>query len=338
MQHTTHTRKLRLGFTLVELLVVIAIIGILIALLLPAIQAAREAARKMSCSSNLKQWGVAMHNYNSANGKFPGIGPQCFVNSFSPQAFLLPYCEQETLQNLVRFDVPLGDKNIDPSGYKGRLEEAHWPAARTTAPMFVCPSNDTPVIKDVTVSNGTTQLAGCSYVANGGSGLNNVMATMGETDGIFWVGGGVRMADIPDGTTHTIAFTETIIGPGDNPTTTPSDLQLYQGSLGTDVAGLYAAVENFNAESISSWSGSRATTWLQGYVTRSPVIIGYMTPNHSTPDLTARSAKLCAPRSRHPGGVNVLWCDGSVCFIEDDVNVDTWHAIWTRNGGETVSL
>jgi prepilin-type N-terminal cleavage/methylation domain-containing protein/prepilin-type processing-associated H-X9-DG protein len=336
MKHHTAPHRNRVGFTLVELLVVIAIIGILIALLLPAIQAAREAARRMSCKNNLKQWGLAMHNYNSANGRFPGIGGQCFVNSFSPQAWLLPYCEQTNLQNLVQFDVPLADSNVGGS-WKGRLEEAHWPVAATSAPMFVCPSNDTPVIKDVNVSNGATKMAGCSYVANGGSGLGS-MATMGETDGIFWVGGGVRMSDIPDGTTHTIAFSETIIGPGDTPTGTPSDFQKYQGSLGTDVDGLYAMTENFDPSGITSWSGQRSTTWLQGYVTRSPVIIGYMTPNNPCPDLTARSAKLCAPRSRHPGGVNILLCDGSVFFIDDSITVDTWHAIWTRNGGEVVKL
>jgi prepilin-type processing-associated H-X9-DG protein/prepilin-type N-terminal cleavage/methylation domain-containing protein len=327
------------GFTLVELLVVIAVIGVLIALLLPAVQAAREAARRMSCTNNLKQWGIALHNYESAAGAFPGIGTTCFVDTFSPQAWLLPFCEQDDLKDLMRFDVPL----VDMAQGKSRLEPEHWPAAKTAIPMLLCPGNDTDPVKPVDVGNGKPDLAGSCYVANGGSGLNNNCVTMSETDGMFWVGSRVRIGDITDGTSHTVAFTETIIGPGDSPEVTPSDLQPYRANLGTNVAGLYSAVDSVESGNfsgflglVSSWDATRSTAWIQGYAPRAPVVIGYLTPNHPCPDLTARSARLSAARSRHPGGANVLFCDGSVRFVDDMIDKHNWRAMWTRAGGEIV--
>ena len=89
--------------------------------------------------------------------------------------------------------------------------------------------------------------------------------------------------------------------------------------------------------SATGWDGTRGTFWLRGYIPSSPILNGHFTPNNVIPDLVSRSAKLTGPRSYHPGGVNACFCDGSVRFIDDTVDMTTWHAFWTRAGGEVVS-
>ena len=331
---------LRQGFTLVELLVVIAIIGILIALLLPAVQSAREAARRMSCSNNLKQMGLAMHVYaDSFKGMLPnaGFSGSGYPNDHSPLARLLPYCEQANLQNLIDFDIQMGHPG------KADLPAELWPVAATQVAMFLCPSDGEDPVHEVSLPSGTTiPVAGSNYAMNQGSGLDGVFhPSFNSSDGLCWVGAKVRFQSITDGLTNTLVFTESLRGPCDWPSLEPTpDIQRYRARCSAsssaadsvEAGGLSAAVS-----AASGWDGMRLSWWLRGCIPGGPVMNGRFTPNCEYPDLTGGSAKVTAARSKHPGGVNVCLCDGSVRFVSDSIARDLWHAIWTRAGGEVVT-
>jgi len=206
--------RLSFGFTLVELLVVIAIIGILVGLLLPAVQSAREAARRMSCSNNLKQISLALHNYHSTYNRFPGIG-DAIDNGWSVQAQLLPYAEQSGLYDIVHFEAGLG-RAASSEGFNPPNDQA----AASVVSFFVCPSDDVPAKKMVTYSRGANtylwEHAGLSYAVNVGSGTGDHVDYGTRTDGMFWVDSRTSFRDILDGTSSTIAFAETLMGIGND--------------------------------------------------------------------------------------------------------------------------
>lgn len=328
--------KPRSAFTLVELLVVIAIIGILTALLLPAVQAAREAARRMSCTNNLKQLGIAMHNYADTfqealpNTGWTGIG---YPNDYSPLAKLLPYAEQANLQDLIDFSINMGHPGTTD------LPLALQPAAGTVVPMFLCPSDGEPPLHNTTLPSGAViPVAGANYAMNHESGTAGgaYHPGFGEGDGLCWVNAQVKLASIVDGTTNTLAFTESLRGPCNSPELTPTpDVQVYRARASASLAptaetGGLAAV----LPSVTGWDGTRLSYWLRGSSPTGPVMNGRFTPNVPFPDLINRSSKVTAARSRHPGGVNACMCDGSVSFVSETIARDTWHALWTRAGGE----
>lgn len=152
MNRNTLDPRRRRGFTLVELLVVIAIIGVLVALLLPAVQMAREAARRMSCTNNLKQLGLALHNYHATFDRFPMAGLQ--DADFSVQARLLPYVEQRNLQARLDFGQPAFSGN-----FSGKIPNPLFAEAfATPLPLFLCPSDGTPEQVTVTLGGGDLYL------------------------------------------------------------------------------------------------------------------------------------------------------------------------------------
>ena len=205
------------GFTLIELLVVIAIIAILIALLLPAVQQAREAARRTQCKNNLKQLGLALHNYESTNSCFPGPSfsstNASMVYGFSVQAFLLPYIEQANLQNLINFSTPLytGATNNQ------QFNPAHSVPAKEVLAVLMCPSDS----QNGVYVSGTLTFAGTNYVVCTGSGTNKNYDSRAQTDGMFWRGSATRFRDMTDGTSNTLMMAEALKGAGTNASVTP---------------------------------------------------------------------------------------------------------------------
>jgi prepilin-type N-terminal cleavage/methylation domain-containing protein/prepilin-type processing-associated H-X9-DG protein len=317
----------RRGFTLIELLVVIAIIAVLIALLLPAVQAAREAARRAQCTNNLKQIGLAMHNYESSIGSLPwGDGPKGWMNFTNAHA--RPYLDATgPLTNTTVF--------------------------RTALNFLICPSDQD------RLTNGDGEPA--NYVGNAGNNLsafysgttyNSATVNAGAFNGLFgWAtrAGSVKFGDIIDGLSNTAAFCEKVKGIGVNnqdawdvmkPSATyvsvpapaaPGDSQpqAYYDLCKAKAPGT-PGVARANGYAVGKW-------WFCGH----PTLTRYnhvMTPNmwscHISNDVNSGGAHTAS--SRHPGAVNLLMADGSVRAIKDSISPQTWWALGTRAGGEVL--
>jgi prepilin-type processing-associated H-X9-DG protein len=304
---------------------VIAIIAVLIALLLPAVQAAREAARRMQCTNNLKQIGLALHNYEGSIGTFPP-GRTSWPNVWSSLANILPQIEGGTQFNALNFSFPSID--LSPSG--GLTNAPNTTAVMTIVKSFLCPSDPRDRLDPAFGPN--------NYVANAGTGTLNggsfkIISGAPLPDGVFYDQSDVRLADITDGLSRTVAYSETLKGSGqDSAGPTPQDARLQFVITASSV------INPSTCSTIASWSGDRGREWARG----SFVLASYnhfYTPNSRSPDCsnTGRAAAITAPRSRHPGGVNALFCDGHVQFIKDSVNPISWRGIATRGGAEVVS-
>ena len=311
----------RPAFTLVELLVVIAIIGILIALLLPAVQAAREAARRSQCTNNLKQCVLALHNYHDTYRKFPGVGSSG-TTAFSILAKILPYAEQQNLQDLIDFESPI----YSGGGHSGASTVIHannLAAAECLVPFFRCPSDgqeDTFDAFDCDASAGQFY-RGSNVMACTGSGRDDYWK-MSKTDGLFYYDSSCRFANMTDGTSNCVVFSETLLGNGESQASDapnqPHQMVAFQmsSSANPDVATLCA--------SAYYWQGYRGYAWISGKA-YSTTFNTYATPNPEHPDAVFMSYGWLSARSFHPGGVNAGLGDGSVRFVSDTVNRTTWN-------------
>jgi prepilin-type N-terminal cleavage/methylation domain-containing protein/prepilin-type processing-associated H-X9-DG protein len=328
-------RMHRRGFTLIELLVVIAIIAVLIALLLPAVQAAREAARRAQCVNNLKQIGLALHNYESTHGLFPP-GRTNYPHLWSSLAQLLPSLEGNSLFNALNYDFP------------SSVNDAPYPA-NTTAEVasiktFLCPSDG---IERVGTIFGGTYYVSCAGTGTLNNGNFNVVAGAPLPDGVFWNTSNIHVADVLDGLSNTAAFSETVKGNGQPNTATPSDksrqFALFNTSgylTGSLPASSFLLPSTFVAGCAKPdvWANDRGREWSRG----SFIMASYnhfYTPNSAYPDCTdtGRNAAVVAARSLHPGGVNTLFCDGHVQFAKNSVSLTAWRALSTRIGNEVIS-
>ena len=340
---TLYLNKKSAAFTLVELLVVITIIGILVALLLPAVQAAREAARRMQCSNNLKQLSLAMLNYEEQNNALP-----VFSNNFAPKVFMMPFIEQQALYDQLEVNLTVSDR------------EPLRTAVATVVPTFVCPSDPEDVVHTYSSAAGGAGVrvfqtpltaAGTNYAINGSSGSGTSTSNIdvfvvtpgnGGPDGICYVDANLRVADIRDGLSNTVAFSETLRGPCDTPDASSlADAQVYGCSISGSIMDIAAQCDNNDPSAAlaarSGWNGTRMAQWFMSNQEAGSIMKARFTPNSPVPDLNFRRYWINAARSRHPGGVNCGYCDGSTHFITDSINQTVWHAMWTRDGGEIIS-
>ena len=321
------SRARRRAFTLIELLVVIAIIAVLIALLLPAVQQAREAARRTQCKNNLKQIGLALHNYHDTFNVFPPA--LCLTLSgadfgqWGPQARLLPYLDQANLQRLIDFSLP----------YNTQLA-----VVRTRIPTYMCPSevNDRGSVED-----GINQYP-INYGANFGTWLVFNPVTGQPGDGAFGPNSRFGTQSFADGTSQSLAFSEVktfqaIIKGGGSPTAIPPS----------------------RPQAVSGWSGdfesdNGHTEWVEGRVHQDGFTTTFV-PNSrvthvesgQTYDVDYTSVEegdsttdptyaAITSRSHHVGIVQSLLVDGAVRSISENIDINVWRALGTRAGGEVV--
>ncbi len=321
------SRARRRAFTLIELLVVIAIIAVLIALLLPAVQQAREAARRTQCKNNLKQMGLALHNYHDTFNVFPPA--LCLTLSgadfgqWGPQARLLPYLDQANLQKLIDFSLP----------YNTQLA-----VVRTRIPTYMCPSerNDRGSVED-----GIDQYP-INYAANFGTWMVFNPVTGQPGDGAFGPNSRFGTQSFADGTSQSLAFSEVktfqaIIKGGGSPTAIPPS----------------------RPQAVSGWSGdfesdNGHTEWVEGRVHQDGFTTTFV-PNSrvthvesgQTYDVDYTSVEegdsttdptyaAITSRSHHVGIVQSLLVDGAVRSISENIDINVWRALGTRAGGEVV--
>jgi len=364
----------RRGFTLIELLVVIAIIGVLIALLLPAVQAAREAARRSQCVNNLKQIGLAVHNYLSSNSDtmppvFVDYGsPDTFIaQTHSIQARLLPYLEQTVTYNAINFNFSSrwggtgwcctgGTPNPPDNASGGPHGVIQMTAAIVQIKSFLCPSDTNPGSSGTMGWAGGQKLVGANnYPASIGLNrhinnwrLNGPNYVASQWDGAF--NQVISLGTFTDGTSNTCIFSEWVKGPGGGAPQKGGLAMTYyiNGQMNSDqfislgpVFGDYAAAQYCQNNITNQDWGWKGEWWIEG---DRNVYSHTQLPNRracgygNIGSVPGRAdITMVGASSNHPGGVNCLFADGSVRFIKSTVNYVNWYAIATPNGGETVS-
>ena len=336
--------KGRRAFTLVELLVVIAIIGVMVGLLLPAVQAAREAARRMSCQNNLRQIGLATHNYEAAYKRLPALMGS---SSYSPQARVLPFIEQANLQELINFSQPL---LLGPA-WMARFNPALRQATETVVPTFLCPSEVMDPRFSTTFNDGSPGFsAGLNYMFSYGSGTGVNYDDRFRTDGMVWENSWAKFSDCLDGTSNTVLTAETVLGDQINgaPSPTPPHRRIanWQGTASNPAGQGFMLganlIQNPDLSTVfpsqtTTFTGNRGQSWIRG-VPFATVINGYLTPNHAIPDIGIHGRGFYASRSHHTGGAMHGMLDGSVRFITDSVNRSVYVAIYSRDGREVVEV
>jgi prepilin-type N-terminal cleavage/methylation domain-containing protein/prepilin-type processing-associated H-X9-DG protein len=333
-----HARRRRPGFTLIELLVVIAIIAVLIALLLPAVQAAREAARRAQCVNNLKQIGLATHNYHGVHQKFPlgrvievGAGGAVSISrAYSPHSQLLPFMEQSALYQAINFNLTW---NPDPAngGYDGNRT-----VRGTVVSGFLCPSDAASTVPVGYAGNNYRASEGSNFLfGHGKSDPGNANAAMRAPDGLFFANESRGVAEATDGTSNTAMFSEHIIGDFNQAAASEHGDTFQPGVYPATQDEAVQACRDMNWRDITKQGFSDVgAPWLYGY--HSTTSYYHVGPPSSRSCMFPPMRIATTANSKHAGGVNVLLGDGSVKFVKDSINIQTWRAMGSRNMGEIV--
>jgi prepilin-type N-terminal cleavage/methylation domain-containing protein/prepilin-type processing-associated H-X9-DG protein len=346
----------RRAFTLIELLVVIAIIAVLIALLLPAVQAAREAARRAQCTNNLKQIGLALHNYHDLNGAFPmgaGSGMEMLGQYLAKQAWsylgaLLPQIGEMPLYNAANFNF-----GVDSSNQAGLVNGT---VIKSQVKAFVCPSD--PVAGALSTGPGTNNYYGCVGTTTNLNNSNTSIASLSNVpvSGLFGFQMSTSIRDCVDGLSNTVAASEAVVGGptqsfggkdvGLNSVTgIPAAAQLFDASSNptATLQGINACTAAWRTGSGGSIDSQRGKFWAHGAIAQT-LFNTIVTPNlqqtqwtHCSSTSSTSIGTYSNADSLHAGGVNTLMADGSVRFIKESINQRTWWTMGTKAGGEVIS-